>query len=187
MTAALLLFSLLCQAQNDSLARDKWTVPQGMQLGYAGGFGMISGGVIFQLDRKMDLVLTAGYTPPRYGNTGSLNLIFDYKTMRIPLGKNVEFYPINLGAFLNLNVGKNIYLLWPEPYPKQYYWWNSALRFGPIAESELRFLSKKKQSASLFFQCLTNDLYIASYFTNIKTLALYDILVFGTGVKVRWK
>jgi len=37
---------------------------------------------------------------------------------------------------------------------------------------------------AFYFEENTNELYIFSYFTNRKTIKVYDIIFFGTGIKL---
>jgi len=83
---------------------------------------------------------------------------------------------------------KNIYLIWPSKYPDDYYWWNSAFRFGPFISSEIRYSPLKgKLNYAFNFQCSTNDIYIASYGFNRSWLYLHDIFVYGLGTKISRK
>ena len=101
------------------------------------------------------------------------------------LNKNCELHLLKAGMFINYNNGKNIYLQWPEHYPRNYYWWNSAIRIGPFLDTELKIKPTNKQlSYTLFFQCLTNDLYLYTYFPNTRFINFLDIIYFGAGIKI---
>ncbi len=190
--ASLWLFSLGVFAQHDTLKQNKkWYVPKGYSLEYAGGFGMLSAGVFYNPVKRVELDVTAGYTPPAYGNIFTLNFLLHYQPLNFKFSKQWHFKPITVGAFANFNFGKNIYLFWPKKYPDEdFYWWNSSMRYGPIFTSEIEFHPKKgKLNYGIFFQCLTNDLYIASIGANGNHTSIYlhQILVYGIGGKVFFK
>lgn len=161
-----------------------WYAPTGISAEYAGGFGIVAIGSIFTPLNRTELDISVGYTPPAYGNIFTANILFSYKTIQFKLNDRITMYPFNAGVFLNFNMGDNIYIKWPSYYPDRYYWWNSAIRFGPFVESEVKCsFHKSNNKIGFFFQCFSNDFYISSFFTNTKTLAFTDILFFGTGIK----
>jgi hypothetical protein len=181
----ILLFSSRVIAQNDTLEKKHtWYKPCGVKIEYAGGFGMVSAGSVFQIIRKLELEVSAGYTPSNYGNIGSVNLLTTYKPFKIRINDKLTWLPFEPGFFATVHIGKNIYLVWPDNYPNEYYHWNSAFRFGPFVSTELNWkLNRNKNSVSVLFHSLTNDLYLATYFTNLQSVEIMDILVFGIGVK----
>jgi len=179
------------QSKNDSMhqAKRKCYSPVGVSAEYAGGFGMLSAGVLFKPIKRTEFAVTLGYVPPEYGNIFTANTLISYKLVRIKLNKQFEVNLLKAGAFANFNFGKNIHLLWPrDQYPKGYYWWNSSLRYGPFLETELAFHpNHSKFNYTVFLQCLTNDFYIFTYLPNTRFISVTDIVVFGTGVKIFFK
>jgi len=134
--------------------------------------------------KKTELKFSVGYTPPPYGNIWTTNVLITYSFLKISLNSNLKFEPFKTGIFLNTSYGKNIHLVWPSHYPDNYYWWSSSLRVGPLLESEITYESPKLgNDYSFFFQCLTNDLYIASYVVNTDFVSFGDILILGFGIK----
>lgn len=181
----LLVFNSTAFAQSDSLIlKPKWYLPKGVLAEYAGGFGIMSVGAIYIPIKQTELTLSIGYTPPAYGKIWTANILGSYKPFRVKLNEEFSIIPLNLGAFANFNFGDNIHLLWPDKYPDDYYFWNSSLRFGPFLNTELSFDPKQMKSTyTFFFQCLTNDLYIANYLPNTHSLSFSDILILGIGFK----
>ena len=153
-------------------------------LEYAGGFGLLSAAASIDPGMHTSLSLNVGYTPPAFGNIWTTNILFSYDLMRIRLNKNFSLHPFKAGAFVNLNYGKHIYFSRPDQYSPGYYWWNSAIRFGPFIDSEIIFRPEKGFGYSVFFQTLTNDLYIYSYLPNGKRLTIFDLLIFGIGGRI---
>jgi len=152
---------------------------------YAGGFGMFSGGIYINPIKNTEITFTSGYTPKHFGAIWTINGLLSYNIWKIKLNSHWEIHPFNAGAFLNLNIGKNIYFNYPSKYPDDYYWWNQAVRYGPFVHSELKYIPDKGNlNYKFFFQTSTNDLYIASYGFNRSSIYLHEIFVFGFGIKV---
>ncbi len=183
---SLFYFSVPGLAQNsDEEIKKNWLIPKGYSIEFAGNFGMFSMGAIYEPLRKTELALTVGYTPPEYGDIWTANALASYNFYRINLNKNLKLYPLRTGMFMNINFGDNIYLNWPSIYTDDYYWWNSSLRFGPFINTELQYNHPGSGiGINYFFQILTNDLYLLTYFPNTESLNIYDILVLGTGIKI---
>ena len=179
--------SLTVFAGTDSagvIKKKPWYVPDGISLEYAGGFGLASAGVLYSGHRN-ELGVTIGYVPKQYGNIWTTNLLYSYTILPVRLNDFCELHLLKMGVFMNINYGKNIYLFWPEKYPRDYYWWNSSMRFGPFIDTELKIKpSKGNLSYTFFFQCLTNDIYLYTYFPNTRFIKLTDIIYFGAGIKI---
>lgn len=186
---SLLISNLTVFAQTDSLFHKRnWYLPTGITTEYAGGFGMLSVGCLFTPLKKTEVGITVGYTPPVYGNIWTANVLVSYATFRIKLNTQFTLHPLKVGAFVNFNFGKNIYLKWPSYYPDNKYWWISTMRYGPFVSIEFKYTPWKRNLGYVFFfQCLTNDLYIHIYVHNTRFISLGDILVLGTGVKFIFK
>lgn len=181
----LLLFNSVSKAQTESLAhKKKWYIPTGCSVEYAGGFGMLSAGALFTPFKKTELAVTTGYTPPEFGNIWTVNFLLSYSPINIQLTKKIAFAPLNIGCFTSFTFGDNIYIVRPSKYSVRYYWWNSSIRVGPFIEADLKYkLNDHHRSIDFFFQCLTNDLYLATYLPNTEHISFGDILVFGLGGK----
>ena len=138
---------------------------------------------------KLELGLLYGHTPKRFGGPlHSLTLKFLYSPWRIKIGERFLLEPLQPGVFLARHFGNHLAMRWPrDQYPRQYYWWPRSLRthiFLSTAVS-MRSGSKMFRRFSLYFEANTNDLYISSYGgkRNYRSLTLYDIIFFGSGVK----
>jgi hypothetical protein len=184
----LLLISFAVSGGTDSTTvreNKPWYIPDGISIGYAGGFGMVSTGILYNGKGKSELGITAGYVPHKYGNIWTTNILYSYNILPWRLNNYCELHLLKAGAFINLNYGDNIYVQWPEKYPRDYYWWNSSMRFGPFLETEFKIKpSKSSLSYTFFFQCLTNDFYLYTYFPNTRFIRLYDIIYLGAGIKI---
>jgi hypothetical protein len=189
LTAFLFIFNVPGFAQTDTgdtaTAKPRWYFPCGIVTQYAGGFGMFSIGPLFKPLKKTEVAITTGYTPPSYGGIWTANFLISYSPLNVKAGKYFTLNLFQAGAFANFNFGKNIYFTWPEKYPENYYWWTSSLRFGPFINTEVKYSPVTSKNAyTFFFQCNSNDFYIASYTGNRRAISLSEILVFGIGLKI---
>ena len=183
---SLFLFSDVIQAQNSnnhvSYLNER---SAGYMMEYAGGFGMVSAGIYYKPFKHFEFQSCIGYTPPAYGEIYSVNFLQLYFPFAIKVNNHFNLCPLAIGAFENFNFGKNILLRWDSRYPVEYYWWNSAFRFGPVAQATLHYKNLKHNlHPAFFFQCSTNDLYIASYGNKTTSIKFHEILVYGLGVKI---
>jgi len=182
------LFSFPASGQlnekGDSLMSRRWYVPDGFVATYAGGVGLVSTGVLYKISKRTEATITVGYTPPKFGNIWTTNLYTSYSLVRLNFSPQIEIR-LKAGAFLNYNIGKNIYLKWPEQFHKYYYWWNSALRYGPFVNLEGTHIPVSgKWNYTLFLHCNTNDLYLATYRYSYNAISFSDILVLGVGIRM---
>jgi hypothetical protein len=182
------LFSSEGMAQTDSTKKSgKWYKPAGVVAEYAGGFGVFSAGILFEPFKKYEISLTAGHTPPEFGNIWTANLLISYEPWKVSVTDNLSVSLLKSGVFTSVNFNRNIPLTWTKDYPEDYYWWSSSFRFGPFINTELKLKPENsKMNYIYFFRCLTNDLYLAGIITNYKELGIKDILVLGMGFKVMW-
>jgi len=184
----ILLISIAVFGGTDSTSVRKnkpWYIPDGVSIEYAGGFGMVSTGLLYNGNGRSELGITAGYVPHQYGNIWTTNILYSYDILPVRINNFCELHLFKAGVFLNFNHGHNIYLQWPERYPENYYWWNSSMRIGPFLDTELKIKPAKSDlSYTLFFQCLTNDLYLYTYFPNTRFIRFTDIIYFGAGIKI---
>lgn len=182
----LLSSTLICAQDTSSVQQQKHRfLPNGCMAEFAGGFGMGSAGFLYSWSRGKELSISAGYVPVEYGNIYTVNVQYSKSIFPVKINKSITWFPLVGGVFANFNFGKNIYVKWPEYYPENYYWWNSSMRVGPFLETDIKLNPlNKKWSYALFFQCLTNDLYLYTYFPNTRFIDFDDILYYGAGIKV---
>ena len=174
-------------AEKDSIQQRKWYFPDGYMAQYAGGIGMVAAGASFDLSKRFSTELSVGYTPPMYGDIWTTNLFTSYTILKPNVIKQIQF-KLKAGAFLSCNIGDHIYLKWPEQFPKYYYWWNSALRYGPFMNIEGTYIPDKgKWNYSVFLQGNTNDLYIYAYRHSYNAISFAEIVVLGAGIRMEIK
>ena len=156
---------------------------------YAGSIGYLSIGAGYRvLKNKSVLSLHYGNIPEKFGGPLHIAAVkFYWEPIQIRIG-NFYLKPINPGAFLSYHFGDEYYLFLPRSkYPKLYYWWSSGLRIHPSLSHSLEYNTGRAiQSIGIYLEWNTNDLYIASYFTNREYLKPGDIIKLGIGGFLRF-
>ncbi len=101
----------------------------------------------------------------------------------------VTINPLDVGIKTVYHFGDQFYLNWPERFPRNYYWWKSALRQHLVTESsvtrELKSAGKIK-SVTAYVGFNTNDLYLISYVLNPSSLSVTDIIKVGCGLRIHF-
>ncbi|PBQ32992.1 hypothetical protein CNR22_14810 [Sphingobacteriaceae bacterium] len=155
---------------------------------YAGSTGLYTFGVskVSRYD-KVELGLLYGRVPKKFGGiNNSLVLKFTYNPFQLDVTEKLKFEPLQTGLFINQNFNEHTTVLWNDKYPKGYYWWAKSTRFHFFLSTQISVRIEKKHidRAAWYFEANTNDLYVHSYIPNTRSLSLYDIFFFGTGLKL---
>jgi len=171
----------------------KWYRPTHLQLQTGGGLGMVAAGAGYDLNKKknLELDILVGYVPKHYG--GSTLTLASAKVMyspwRVPISEKLELLPLTAGLYFSYTHG-TINDELPGQYSKDYYWFSTDTRYGPMLGSRLTFLGPpiaatgQPRKISAYYELGSNDLYIVSYAGNTKGLSIGDILTLALGVKV---
>lgn len=187
----LLLFLFLSSFVSGQTRLQKAFPHQGVSLQFAGSVGFLSVGYFHRTPKdKLELAAIYGYTPKVFGGPlHSTSLKLSFSPFHLKVGEHFSLEPIQVGAFVAKNFGKNLYLLWPEKYPKHYYWWSNSIREHAFASIQATYHLKDKsiKDISAYFEANTNDLYVYSYFPNTETMSFYDIVFFGVGAKMTFR
>ncbi|TGE15071.1 hypothetical protein [Hymenobacter elongatus] len=168
-----------------------WYRPRHLVLQTGGGLGMVAVGAGYTyLNDKVETDILLGYVPKKFaGSTltlASAKLLYSPFTVR--LSDQWQVKPVSVGAYLSYTHGT----LNDEErgqYTKDYYWFSSDTRYGPLAGGRVTYVRPTKgngrpRTVSLYYDLSSNDLYLHSYLTNTKGLSISQILVLGLGVKV---
>lgn len=172
-----------------SFAQSKF-LPNQLTVQHAGGIGWMSIGLGYKNSTdKLNLSLHYGYVPPNKGGRLDIfTLKAGYNPISIRTVRNCIWKPINPVVFISYTSNKYFYTSWPTSrYPDDYYWWSSAFRSNIGFQSSFTFNLPAKAcapSAIIYVEMSTNDLYLSSYFSNRKSLSLYDISVLSVGAKL---
>ena len=155
---------------------------------FAGSTGLYTFGVS-KVSRynKIELGLLYGRVPKSFGGiNNSLVLKFTYNPFHIAVTEKIKFEPVQTGIFINQNFSKNRSLFWTDKYSKGYYWWTRSTRFHFFLSTQVSLRIEKNHVDRLawYFEANTNDLYLYSYLPNPRSMSLYDIFFFGTGLKL---
>ncbi|PJJ52833.1 hypothetical protein [Hymenobacter chitinivorans] len=167
-----------------------WYRPRHLVLQTAGGLGMVSAGAGYTYAQdKIDTDILLGYVPKKFaGSTLTLaSAKFIYSPFTVRISDKWQVKPVSVGAYFSYTHGT----LNDEErgqYTKDYYWWSSDTRYGPLAGGRVTYARPAKangrpRTVSVYYDLSTNDLYLQSYVTNTKGLSLGQILVLGLGVK----
>lgn len=167
-----------------------WYRPRHVVVQVAGGLGMVSAGAGYSyLNDKVDTDILLGYVPKKFaGSTltlASAKLLYSPFTVRISDKWQVK--PVSVGAYFSYTHG-TINDEERGQYTRDYYWWSSDTRYGPLVGGRITFVRPTKatsrpRNVSFYYDLSTNDLYLQSYVTNTKGLNLGQILVLGLGLK----
>lgn len=171
---------------------DKLT-PRYVKIQYAGGMGLISIGTGWDYgkNKQWETDLLFGYLP-RY-STKKSKITFTLKQNFIPwskrLNKNFSLEPLATGLYVNTIFDGEFWVNEPDKYPNGYYSFSTKMRFNIYIgqritfhiPSEKRFFTK---SITAFYEISSNDLYIASAFTN-SYLKPTDYLRLSFGLKMQ--
>lgn len=107
----------------------------------------------------------------------------------VAISDKVNLKPFSTGLYLNTMFGRDFWGKQPSKYPNGYYGFSPKMRINIFIGQgwEYKFKSNKKllsQSATLFYEISTNELYLISAFTN-DYLKLKYILGLSLGIKLQ--
>jgi len=177
-----LLFSI------EAFSQDKRWQPDFATLQYAGSIGYLNIGAGYKvLKNKASLSLHYGYVPESKGgelNVLAARVLFDTYTFRI--SDKLQFDPLSAGLMVSYHFGSEFRSRWPaHRYPEGYYWWRTSLRAHLNTQTSLthKLSGKTLKSLTYYLDLNANELYLASYFQNRKSLNLSEIVKVGYGIR----
>ncbi|OON71046.1 hypothetical protein [Hymenobacter sp. CRA2] len=175
------------------LAAQPWYHPHHVVLQTAGGQGMITGGVGYTTLRgRIDLDVLAGYVPRQYSVTpmGVFTAKAGYSPWTLPVAAGRwQVRPLTVGALVSHTASRGLNNTRDDKYYKGYYWWSSRTRIGGFVGGKVsRVVGTTRygrpRTLGAYYELGTNDLYLASLFTNLGGLGVHEILTLGFGVKL---
>lgn len=185
----MLFFTGSPSSAQDSLIKGRhWAIPHHVKAQFAGGIGFVSIGAGYANKKgKLEGDLFYGYVPKSLGGVPihATTAKFAWWPIKpIPVGK-AAIKPLAAGLLVNYTFGKQYFAFSPRYYPFSYYDHPTALHAGMFIGSQLQTKEKAhgiKQWA-LYYELLTYDVELVSYFGNTGSLKPGDILTLGIGVK----
>lgn len=150
-------------------------IPNYTKVQYAGGMGLISLGLGWDYGKnnQWETDMFFGYLP-KYSTKRS-KITFTLKQNFIPwkkdLNRHFSIDPLATGLYVNTIFDGDFWVSEPDKYPNSYYSFSTKMRFNIYLGQRItynippdkRFFAK---SLTLFYEISSNDLYIASAFTN---------------------
>jgi len=192
----LLLIISLAQAygaQTPVLAQKTGAVvPDYATVQYAGSVGWLSVGVDYDLFKKerARLGLLYGYVPENRG--GELHLVsasFFYETIEKRLSERLTLNPLDVGLKVSYHFGDNFYTVWPDRYPRRYYWWPTSFLMHVATQHSLTLKMPEGsavQAITGYADLNTNGLYLVGFFQNASSNKLHHIFKLGFGVRLKF-
>ncbi len=189
----ILLTAVIPGKAQDSVKTKAWYVPDYAKVQFAGAIGLFSGGVGYvHAGRKMETELMLGFLPKSVGGDHLTSLTGKWNVLpwRVPLKENsLTLIPLHTGAYLSYTFGSQFNTILPERYPRGYYWWASSLRIGIFAGSRLRWYPAGRNGigpVDFYYEIGTYDLKFISWFQNVSSLSIIDVLNISAGIKVEF-
>ena len=192
LVVALLLFvsRSLAQVNTPNTAPLKWYYPNQVVLQTGGNIGLLTIGFGYRLGKGKIMVDVLYGFSPKFKSRSANHLLtgkFTYSPFAIKLSPKYTAEPLRIGTGLSYHFGKAYYTIWPDRYPKGYYWWSTSLRLTPFIGSAIstRIGSEDKfiKRLTLYGELGTHDLSILSWAVN-KNISLWDITSIAVGVRL---
>lgn len=168
-----------------------WYRPRHVVLQTGSGLGMVSGGAGYTfLNDKLETDVQVGFVPKKYaGSTLTIpSLKILYTPYNVPLNQHLELRPLTVGVYVSYTHG--IINDDRGQYTEGYYWFSADTRVGPLLGGRLTYRRSPgprglPRRISAFYELGSNDLYLASYFSNgnFRSLSPLDVMTLGIGLK----
>ncbi len=166
----------------------KKLIPDYVKVQFAGGIGFISTGIGYSFFKnKLDVSLFYSYIPESLtvDDLHSISLQFTGKLLKYRLSEKVEVLPLNIGFFAHHTFGGEFWVVLPDKYSKDYYWWYPGVNAGMFIGGEIKtklLANKTPASGTAFYARVgTRGLYLASKWSN-SSIPVKDIIELGFGI-----
>lgn len=172
-------------------ATPPWYRPRHAIVQTGSGLGMVSAGVGYTfLKDRLETDVQVGFVPKKHAGSTltipSLKLL--YTPYSLDLRENVQLRPLTVGVYVSYSHG--IINDDRGQYTKGYYWFSADTRVGPLLGGRITYQRPpsprgQPRRISAFYELGSNDLYMASYFSNgnFRSLSPLDIMTLGVRLK----
>lgn len=166
-----------------------WYVPDYARLQVAGYLGSVGGGFGYAvLNDVINTSLLYGYTPEaRAGNhVHALKLALDVRPIDIRIDA-LRVVPLYLGGSMFYAFGSEYFTRLPERYRRvdKHYYPPTALHWGAQLGVEVDYLPArgKIERHGLYYELVTVDTYVTSFFSDSSSVKLTDVLSSSLGYR----
>lgn len=166
-------------------------LPGSCVIQYAGSIGFASAGVEWQYGKRKQwrTTLLAGYIPKRHSSRAkaAMTIKQTYSPWQTRVTESTVIRPLNCGIFFNTIYSHKFWTKEPDKYPEGYYQISTRVRPHIFAGQEITFKPKRRmaiKSVTLYYELNSCDIYLCSYFTNMKYLRAKDVIALGIGTKI---
>jgi hypothetical protein len=165
-------------------------MPTHNQIQFAGGMGLLSGGIGWDYGRnRWETDMLLGFLP-RYSTKKvkwTFTLKENYIPWRVEVGKNFSVSPLSCGLYVNTIFDDDFWVSDPDKYPNEYYSFSTKLRFyiylGQRVTYNIPYEKRRLLNAiTFFYEVSTSDLYLVSVLGN-DWLKPSDYLHLSLGLK----
>lgn len=192
--ALLFLFPVFVSADTIPKKEDNkllYTIlPDYYKLQYAGGIGFLSAGIGYGfLKERIEISYFYGYVPEWFSenNLHSVSIQLTGKPFKLNTNDKTEYYPLNIGLFLHHTFGSEYYIILPDHYPDDYYWWGSGRAGGLFIEGQFKYTFNTSRNMfskiGIYYRIVTRGIYVTSKYSN-SSIPLEDIFSLGLGIVI---
>jgi len=165
-------------------------LPDYYKLQHAGGIGFLSAGIGYGFfNERVDISFFYGYVPEWFSveELHSVSLQLTGKPLRFNPTNKTAYYPLNIGIFIHHTFGSEYFIVLPDHYPEDYYWWAPGRTGGLFVEGlfKYKFNASRKMfsETGIYYRVVTRGIYLTSKFSNA-SVPLEDILSFSLGIVI---
>lgn len=186
MAAALLALALAAPPRR---AAADWYAPDHAKAQFAGLLGLVSAGVGYELGRRGELDVLAGWVPAAYVGSGDLYTLTGrgtWQPLRVSLGRRWSFRPLTFSLALTYTRGENLWVEAPGRYAEGYYELPTALRATAGLGGTLshRPRGKAVEEVGLYWELVASDVALFYWVKDRGAVDPRDVWSVALGVRV---
>lgn len=166
-------------------------IPTHLKLQFAGGMGMLSGGIGWDYGKlcRWETDLYLGYLPRTHAERDMVTLTLkqNYIPWSIACGRRFAVEPFYCGVYLNTIFGPQFWVKEPDRYPHGYYTFSTKIRSHVFVGQRFVWYVNGKgwvKNLTAYYEVSTCDLYLISALKN-RYLDASDIISLSFGLKMQ--